>query len=92
MKAFIKSYKPVITGEQFAEFAQAIDEERHPYLLEDRVRKETAQQIFSELENLKDKDGNYIFSWEISQEKGYKNLKKKYGVRNKMITQKRCNK
>ena len=84
MKAFIKSYKPALTGEQFAEFAKAIDEERHPYLLEDRVRKETAQQIFSELENLKDKYGNYLIYWEISQEKGYKNLKKKYGVKNNL--------
>ena len=84
IKEFIKSYKPALTGEQFAEFAKAIDEERHPYLLEDRVRKETAQQIFSELENLKDKYGNYLIYWEISQEKGYKNLKKKYGVKNNL--------
>lgn len=51
-KASKKLIKPVMTGEQFADFAKAIDEERHPYLIEERVRKETAQQIFSELDKI----------------------------------------
>ena len=44
-----KLMKPKITEEQWLKFAEALEEQRHPDLLEERVRRETANQIFADL-------------------------------------------
>ena len=75
-----KLMKPMVTKEQWLKFTEVLYEQRHPELIEKRVRRETAKQIFAELESIKDEYGNSILDTLYGKGKQYAKLKKKYKV------------
>ncbi len=89
MKEYVEALKkrpPLMTQEQFNKFVEALDEQRHPMMLEARVRYETAKQIFAELDEMPvikfwciNKKGK-IMPLLLKQINAYVKLKKKYKV------------
>ena len=84
-----KLMKPMVTKEQWLKFTEVLYEQRHPELIEKRVRHETANQIFAELDlklitrlhkvsDLKKDNPNTI--WCI-KEQDYNAIKKQHGVK-----------
>ena len=49
---FEKIGKPLMTPEQYVKFLEALNEERNPELIEERVKNETSNQIFAELDKI----------------------------------------
>ena len=76
-----KKGQPLMTGKQYGKFTETLNEMRHPELIEERVMRETAKQIFKELDeyvyvtglSVKDKKADWF------KEK-YEALKKRFKV------------